>query len=370
MEVLMKITAAVTREKGKFSMETVDLDDPKAGEVLVRIVAGGICHTDTAVIEQFLPVTFPMIAGHEGVGVVEKVGPGVADLKPGDRVILTFPSCGVCEPCKEGHPYACNRNFELFFSGHYADGTKRIKGEDGVEIGVMFGQGAFATYVVADQRNTIKADVDSDEELTKLASLGCGIQTGAGAVLNRMKPRPGSAVAVFGVGTVGLAAVMAAKIAGCSTIIAVHGRRGKELASEFGATHTLNGRDGDVAAKIREITGGKGVNYALECTGVPDTVLTMLDSMAKEGTAILVSVTADTEVPIKLEPQIMNPSLTLAGAVEGCSNPKVFIPELVKFYKEGRLPVDRLNTYYKFEDIERAFEESHAGKTVKPILTF
>ncbi|MDR1029088.1 MAG: NAD(P)-dependent alcohol dehydrogenase [Clostridiales Family XIII bacterium] len=366
----MKIKAAVTREKGKFSMEAAELAEPEAGEVLVRIVASGICHTDTAVVEQYLPVTFPMIAGHEGVGVVERTGLGVSELKAGDLVILTFPSCGVCDSCKAGRPYACDRNFELFFFGNYADGTKRVTGADGVEIGVMFGQGSFATHVVADQRNAIKVDLDGEEELAKLCSLGCGVQTGAGAVLNRMKPRPGSSIAVFGMGTVGLAAIMAAKIAGCSTIIAVHGRRGKELAAEFGATHTLNGRDGDVAAKIRAITGGKGVNCALECTGVPDTVGTMLDSMAKEGIAVLVSVTADTEVPIKLEPQIMNPSLTVAGAVEGCSNPKVFIPELVGLYKEGRLPVERLNTYYRFDEIERAFEDSHAGKTVKPILKF
>ncbi|MDR2529909.1 MAG: NAD(P)-dependent alcohol dehydrogenase, partial [Oscillospiraceae bacterium] len=326
----MKMQAAITREKGKFSMETVEISEPKTGEVLVKMVASGICHTDTAVIEQFLPVTFPMLAGHEGVGVVEKIGAGVKDLAPGDRVILTFPSCGVCDSCLESHPYACEDNFQLFFGGNYADGTKRITTEDGKEVGIMFGQGSFATYAIADQKNAIKVDVTVDE-LKGLCSLGCGIQTGAGAVLNRMKPRAGSSIAVFGMGAVGLAGIMAAKIAGCSTIIAVHGRRGKELALEFGATHTLNGRDGDVAAKIKEITGGKGVNFALECAGTPDLVVTMLNSMAKEGTAILVSVTGETEVPIKLEPQIMNPSVTIAGAVEGCSSPKVFIPELVKF---------------------------------------
>ncbi|NLB28678.1 MAG: NAD(P)-dependent alcohol dehydrogenase [Clostridiales bacterium] len=366
----MQVKAAVTHEKGKISIETVEIAEPKTGEVLVKMLASGICHTDTAVIEQFLPVTFPMLAGHEGVGVVEKVGPGVMDIAPGDRVILTFPSCGVCEHCKEAHPYACDDNFRLFFGGNYSDGTKRIKTQSGEEVGIMFGQGSFATYAISDQRNTIKVDIDSDEELVKLCSLGCGIQTGAGAVLNRMAPRPGSSIAVFGMGIVGLAAIMAAKLAGCSTIIAVHGRRGKDLAVEFGATHTVSGRDDDVAQQILDITGGKGVNYALECAGVPDLVLTMLDSMAKEGTAVLVSVTAETEVPIKLEPQIMNPSLTLAGAVECCSNPKVFIPELVKYYTEGNLPVDRLNKMYKFEEIEQAFRDSHDGKVIKPILIF
>jgi len=366
----MQIKAAVSREKGKYAIEEVQIAEPKANEVLIRLVASGICHTDTAVMEQFLPAKLPMVAGHEGVGVIEKVGPGVADLAVGDRVILSFPSCGVCPSCKAGHPYACDNNFVLFFFGSYADGTKRITGKDGEEIGVMFGQGSFATHAIANQRNTVKVDVDSDEKLASLCSLGCGIQTGAGAVLNRMKPRPGTSIAVFGVGAVGLAAVMAAKIAGCSTIIAVHGRRGKDLAIEFGATHTINGRDADVAEQIKAATGGRGVDFALECTGVPGTVTTMLDSMAKEGTAILVSVTADAEVPIKLEPQIMNPSLTVAGAVEGCSDPKTFIPEVVQFYNEGRLPVDKLNKFYKFEQIAEALEDSHAGKVVKPILLF
>ena len=366
----MKITAAVTREKGKFNFETVELAEPKANEVLIRMVACGICHTDVAVIEQFLPIQYPYVAGHEGVGVVEKVGSGVTDFVQGDRVTISFPSCGKCANCKDGRPYACDVNFEMLFGGNYRDGSKRMKGEDGAEIGIMFGQGSFATYTIADQSNTVKIDVDSDEELAKLCSLGCGIQTGAGSVLNRMKPRPGSSIAIFGCGTVGLAGVMAAKIAGCSQIIAVHGRRGREEALEFGATHTISGRDEDVVARILEITGGKGVNFALESAGVPQMVSTMLDCMAREGLAVLVSVTGPAAIPIELERQIMNPSVTIAGAVEGCSNPKVFIPELAKFYKEGRLPVDKLNKFYDFKDLGQALADCHEGKAIKPILRF
>jgi len=366
----MKITAAVTREKGKFNFETVELGEPKANEVLVKLIACGICHTDVAVIEQFLPIQFPYVAGHEGVGIVEKIGEGVTDFVPGDRVLMSFPSCGKCDNCKDGRPYACDVNFQMLFGGNYRDGTKRMKGENGEEIGIMFGQGSFATYAIADQSNTIKIDVDSDEELSKLCSLGCGIQTGAGAVLNRMKPRPGSSIAIFGCGTVGLAGVMAAKIAGCSTIIAVHGRRGREQALEFGATHTISGRDEDVVARVLEITGGKGLNYALESAGFPDMVLTMLDCMAREGVCVLVSVTGPAKIPVELERQIMNPSVTITGAVEGCSNPKVFIPELARFYKEGRLPVDKLNTFYDFKDLGQALHDCHAGVTIKPILKF
>jgi len=366
----MKITAAVTREKGKFNFETVELAEPKANEVLVKLVACGICHTDIAVIEQFLPIEFPIVAGHEGVGIVEKVGAGVTELAPGDRVTLSFPYCGVCDNCKDGRPYSCETGFHMMFGGKYRDGTKRMVGEDGAEIGIMFGQGSFATHVIADESNAVKVDIDNDDELPQLCSLGCGIQTGAGAVLNRMKPRPGSSIAIFGCGSVGLAAVMAAKIAGCSTIIAVHGRRGREEALEFGATHVVNGRKEDIVARVREITGGKGVNFALESAGVPDMVSNMLDSMAREGLAVLVSVTGPATIPIALEPQIMSPSVTVAGAVEGFSNPKVFIPELVRFYKEGRLPIDKLNKFYEFNDLGKALSDCHEGLVVKPILRF
>jgi len=366
----MKITAVVSREKGKHSFETVELAAPKANEVLVKMVACGICHTDFAVLEQFLPIQYPYVAGHEGAGIVEQVGSAVSDLVPGDRVAISFPSCGKCDACNDGRPYACETGFECFFGGNYRDGTKRMTGEDGVEIGVMFGQGSFATYAIADQRNTVKIDVDNDEELAHLCSLGCGVQTGAGAVLNRMKPRPGKSLAVFGCGTVGLSGVMGAKLAGCSPIIAVDISAARlDMARELGATHVINGRDEDVVARVKEITG-KGLNYAMEAAGNPNVTLTMLDCMAREGMAVLVSVTGPLSVPIVLEQHIMSPSLTLAGAVEGFSNPKVFIPELVRLYKDGRLPVDKLNKFYDFKDIDTALHDCHEGSTIKPILRF
>jgi aryl-alcohol dehydrogenase len=365
----MKVKAAVSREKGKLAIETVELAEPKAGEVMVKLVASGICHTDTAVIEQYLPITFPVVAGHEGVGVIEKVGPGVTSLKPGDRVVLTFPSCGTCEHCEDAHPYSCDDNFTMLFGGKFRDGTTRITTEDGKNVGTMFMQSSFATYAIATEDNAIKVDVEVDD-LKKLCSLGCGVQTGAGAVLNRMKPRPGSSIAIFGCGAVGLAGIMAAKIAGCSTIIAIHGSKGREEALEFGATHTINGRKEDTVARIKEITGGKGVNYALESSGQPPLAVTMLQSMAKEGLAVTVSVTAGAEVPIMLEALIMNPSVSFAGCVEGHSNPKVFIPEMVRLWKEGKLPVDKMNKYYKFEEIGKAIEESHTGGVLKPIIVF
>ena len=364
----MKVTAAVTREKGKLAIETVELDPPKASEVLVRIVASGVCHTDSAGMNQLIPVALPAIFGHEGVGVVEEVGIGVEGLKKGDRVILTFPSCGTCRPCIEGKPYACEIMNNLFFDGTYKDGTKRFH-KDGEYISSFFGQGAFADHVVVDARNAVKVDID-EEQLAYLCSLGCGVQTGAGSVLNRCKPEPGSSLVVFGCGGVGMAAIMAAKIAGCSTIIGVDVVPSRlQLAMEVGATHVVNGKECDAVEEIRKITGG-GADFSIECSGIPALTLQALSCLRRCGTCVVASVTGDAEVPIALEPLLMNKSVTLAGLPEGGSNPQVFIPQLVQFYKEGKLPVDKLVKFYDFKDIEQAFHDSHAGVTIKPILRF
>lgn len=364
----MKVTAAVTHEQGKLSIETVELDAPKASEVLVKIVAAGVCHTDSAGINQIIPVTLPAIFGHEGVGIVEEVGVGVDTLKPGDKVILSYPSCGCCENCTEGATYACEDLNRLFFDGSYKDGTKRFSTE-GKPVSSFFGQGSFASHVVVDARNAVKVDVELDD-LKQLCSLGCGVQTGAGAVLNALVPDPESSLVVFGCGGVGMAAIMAAKIRGCSKIIAVDVVPSRlELALELGATHAVNGKEVDTVATIKEITNG-GANYSVECSGIPMLIKQALQCLRRLGKCCLVSVTGDAEVPIALEPLIMNPSVSLIGATEGCSAPQVFIPKLVQFYKEGRLPVDKLVKFYPFENIEEAFEDSHKGVTIKPILTF
>lgn len=364
----MQITAAVTHEQGKLTIENVELAEPKASEIRVKIVAAGVCHTDSAGINQVIPVTLPAIFGHEGVGIVEEVGVGVDTLKPGDKVILSYPSCGCCPSCTEGATYACEDMNRLFFDGSYKDGTKRLS-KDGQDISSFFGQGSFATHVVVDARNAVKVDVELDD-LKKLCSLGCGVQTGAGAVLNALVPEPESSLVVFGCGGVGMAAIMAAKIRGCSKIIAVDVVPSRlELALELGATHTVNGKEVDTVAAIKEITGG-GANYSVECSGIPMLIKQALQCLRRLGKCCLVSVTGDAEVPIALEPLIMNPSVSLIGATEGCSAPQVFIPKLVQFFKEGRLPVDKLVKFYPFENIEEAFEDSHKGVTIKPILTF
>lgn len=364
---MIEIKAAMTHKVGELVIETAQLDEPKTGEVRVKMIACGVCHTDTAAINQFVPVTFPAVMGHEGVGIVEKVGEGVTSLVEGDHVILSFPSCGHCAKCDEGHPYACDERNELFFNGTYFDGTKRIS-QNGEPVSSFFGQGSFATYAVVAARNAVK--VDPEVDIKYLCSLGCGVQTGSGAVLNRLKPEKGSSIVIFGCGGVGIAAIMGAAIAGCEKIIAVDVVDSRlQMALDCGATHVVNGKTEDTVARIREITSG-GANYSVECSGIPALTLQALDCLATEGTCCVNSVTGDKSIELFIEPMLMNTSRTLCGLTEGGSNPQVFIPQLVEYYKQGKLPVDKLVAFYPFEEIDKAFEDSHSGKVIKPILVF
>jgi aryl-alcohol dehydrogenase len=367
----MKITAAITRSKGELSIEEAELAPPKQSEVLVKMLAAGVCHTDAAGIQGFIPwITYPQVFGHEGVGIVEEAGEAVDTLKPGDRVALTFPSCGHCGYCLDGAPYACDHLNELFFSGAYKDGTRRIKAK-GVDIGSFFAQGSFATHAIVDARNAVKVTGVSDDKLKYLCSIGCGVQTGAGMVFNRCKPEPGTSMVVFGCGGVGMSAIMAAAISGCGEIIAVDVVPSRlELALELGATKTVNAAEtDDVVARIQEITNG-GAHYAVESSGTPGCTLQALLCLRRLGTAVISSVTGPAEISIPIEMGLMNPSKNLIGLTEGGSNPQVFIPKLVEHFKADRLPVDKLVKFYNFKDINRAFEDSHSGVAIKPILLF
>ncbi|MCD7792142.1 MAG: NAD(P)-dependent alcohol dehydrogenase [Oscillospiraceae bacterium] len=358
----------VTREANQYALETVELDDPKSGEVRVKIIACGLCHTDIAAMAQFIPMKLPGVMGHEGVGVVDAVGPNVKELQPGDRVILSFPSCGCCNSCRSGRPYACKDSYPLYFSGAYQDGTRRLH-QGSEDISALFGQGAFAEYAIVAERNAVKVDVDTDEELIPLCSLGCGIQTGAGTVINRIKPEAGSSIAVFGCGAVGMAAIMAAKLCGCTTIIGIDIVPSRlSLAQELGATHVINGKEtDDIVSAVRAITDG-GTNYSVECSGVPALAVNSIECLGIEGLSVIVSVTGELEMKFKPEPTLMTPCRTFAGYVEGGSNPKLFIPRLVRLYKAGKLPVEKLVKTYKFADIGSAISDSHSGEVIKPVL--
>jgi aryl-alcohol dehydrogenase len=297
------------------------------------------------------------------------VGSEVTTLKKGDRVIMSFPSCGRCDYCHDNHPYACDNLNTLFFDGTYNDGTKRFS-QNETDISSFFGQGSFADHVIIDARNAVKVDIDNDNDLANLCSLGCGVQTGAGAVLNCIKPKKGSSIAVFGCGGVGMSAIMAAVIAECNTIIGIDVVPERlELAKEIGATHVINSNEEDPVEMIKQITGG-GAHSSIESSGIAKVTLQSLACLRREGIAVLLSVTGPEEVGIPLEAYLMNPSVTLTGLCEGGSNPQTFIPELVKYYKEGCLPVEKLVKFYDFKDIEKAFHDSHTGIAIKPVLRF
>jgi aryl-alcohol dehydrogenase len=361
----MEIQAAVTHEKGQpFAVEPVRLAAPQPGEVLIKIVATGVCHTD-AVVRDFGISPYPIVLGHEGAGIVEQVGDNVTSLAPGDHVVLSFAHCGQCENCLTGRPTVCARFNELNFGGQMEDGTHRLyQGE--TALSTFFGQSSFGTHVVAHERNAIK--VDGDVDLSLLGPLGCGIQTGAGTVLNRIRPEFGTSIAIYGCGAVGLSAIMAARIANCRQIFAidVHDNR-LALAQELGATHTLNGRQVDVVKEIRAASGG-GTHYAVETTGVPPVVRQSLHALRPLGEVAIVGVTP--EVTIDVQNDLMAEGKSMIGVIEGDSVPRVFIPKLIEFFKAGQFPFDKLVKFYRFDQINEAFEDSAKGATIKPILKF
>ena len=362
----MLIKAAIIEEAGQdFRLVDMELDPPKYGEVLVKVTACGVCHTDDAARHQLLPVPLPAVFGHEGCGVVEQVGEGVLGFKPGDRVGFSYGYCGECEACRTAMPYGCSENRRLNFGGVQYDDTKRLR-YNGKEVSSFFGQSAFATYSVVHQNNLIHAPDDVPLEL--IGPLGCGIQTGAGAVFNYLHPQADSSIIVTGCGPVGLSCIMAAKIAGCSKIIAcdiVESRL--ELALELGATHKINSTDvHDVPSAVREMTGGLGSHYAVDCTGIGPCVRQSLNCVRPVGICVVLGATP--ELTINVEEELMGTAKTLAGLVEGLSIPQIFIPRLLSYYRQGKFPFDRMIKTYDFADINRAFEDTKKGEVIKAVI--
>lgn len=363
----MKITAAMAREKAQpFSVEELELEEPRPDEILVRISGAGVCHTDLIIRDQWYPVPLPAVLGHEGSGVVEQVGERVGKVQPGDHVVLTYRSCATCANCKRGAPAYCLDLYNQNFGCSRPDGSNALS-SDGQEInGHFFGQSSFATYALATERNTVKVREDLPLEL--LGPLGCGIQTGAGGVLNALHPEAGSSIAVFGTGSVGMSAIMAAWVAGCTTIIGVDLNAGRlELAQELGATHTINGAEvEDVVEAIQEITGG-GANYTVETTAVPAVFRQAVDSLTLSGECGLIGGAAlGTEVSLDMNNILFGRKVR--GVIEGDSIPDIFIPRLIELYDQGRFPFDRLVKFYDLEDINQAVEDSESGETIKPVV--
>jgi len=364
----MKIKAAIAYEPQRpFELVSCDLaDELDAGEVLVRVKACGICHTDLAVKLQHIPVPLPRVLGHEGAGVIERVGPGVSGLAEGDHVLMSFGSCGCCRQCQLGSPGYCD-DFGMInlFGKRKGGATLRYRGN--TLEGQFFAQSAFATHAIATARNVVK--IDKDLPLEVLAPLGCGIQTGAGAVLNVLSPQAGASIAVFGVGAVGLAAIMAAKLAGCSTIVAVDIRAERlARARDLGATHTIDGRSSDLAKTVAAQESGRGMDYSIDTTGIPEIIAASIMCLRRRGSSVQVAASPrGTQFPVDAN-TLVGAGLTVRGVIEGDAVPGVFLPQLIKFFREGRLPIERIVRFYPFEEINRAVEEMESGATIKPVL--
>jgi aryl-alcohol dehydrogenase len=363
----MRVTAAVLRERGQpFGIQELELEEPRGDEVLVRVVGAGLCHTDLH-FRDHAPFPLPAVLGHEAAGIVERVGERVARVRPGDHVVLSFLSCGACRNCRRGSPVYCADAGALNFTGTRLDGSTALSDGSGPVGGHFFGQSSFTTRALASERNTVKVSDDAPLEL--LGPLGCGVQTGAGAVLNALRPTPGSNIAIFGVGSVGLSAVMAAAATGCAAIIAVDLKPARlELARALGATHTVNGAEVDVVEAIRSITAG-GADYSLETAGAgsPALIRQAVECLTTPGVCGLVGA-----APAGMELTLGHGSLFFGRAVRGIpqgeSVPQVFIPALVDLHARGRFPLERLVNFYPLHEINRAAAESGGGVVVKPIL--
>jgi aryl-alcohol dehydrogenase len=338
-----------------FTLEAVDWDEPRADEVLVRIAGAGLCHTDemprTGLLgEHFLPA----VLGHEGSGVVEQVGAGVTSVAPGDHVVLSFDSCGTCDACRSAQPTLC-AVFELHnLTGTRPDGSGAARDSAGKPLtSRWFGQSSFGEHAIATERSVVKVDPDLPLEL--LGPLGCGVQTGAGTVLNVLRPGPGQSIAVFGAGAVGLSAVMAARAAGVSEIVAVdlHEDR-RKLALELGATRVES--DADAV--------GPGFDVSFDTTGVSSVMVKAIEVLRRPGTAALVGAGLDL---LTLHPAFLA-GKSITYVYEGGGLPPVFIPRLIKLWRAGAFPFDRLIRQYPLSGINEAEADVKAGRTVKAVL--
>jgi aryl-alcohol dehydrogenase len=358
------ITAAVSRPGLPAPvLESVELEEPRADEILVRIVATGICHSDINCHAGRIPVPQPIVLGHEGAGIVERVGVGVAGLEPGDHVVLSGGSCGICPSCRSARPTYCREAMRVAFGGARLDGTSPVS-QGGTPIAAsFFGQSSFATYAIAPARTAVK--IPRDVPLELMAPLACGVITGAGSVLQALALRPGQSIAVFGTGGVGLSAIMAARLAGGSRIVAVDVNPARlELARELGATDTVLAGDGTDAG-LRDVLP-EGFDLSFVTADQPVVYTSALGCLAPEGTMGFVAGPRGDWTPDL--GFVLSGGRRIQGIIGGSANPHTFIPAMIEYWRQGRLPFDRMVERYDFADIATAWSATSSGAVVKPVL--
>jgi aryl-alcohol dehydrogenase len=361
---------AITASRGApFEMGEIIVDEPRDDEILVRVVAAGICHTDLSVQHQVTPFPLPALLGHEGGGIVEAVGRNVRNLGEGDHVVVSFNFCGECIACITGRPVQCDtwvpRNL---LGGFRPDGSSPVRLAGGGALhSHFFGQSSFATHIVVSAAAAVR--VPSEAPLEMLAPLVCGFQTGCSTMLQVLAPGLGHTVAVYGAGAVGLSAIMAARLTPAVRVVAIDVVPERlALARELGATDTINAATDDPVEALKDLTAGRGADRILECTGRTTVLRQALDSMAIDATVAIVGAPPfGSEVGLDV-PEAIVKGPHIIGVNQGRAVPRVVIPALVELFLAGRLPFDRLIRTYPFENINDAAHDMHAGTTIKPVI--
>lgn len=366
----MRMKAAVLHQAGQpLRIEDVEVHLPQRGEVQVRMYAGGVCHSDLHVMKGDLSMPMPIILGHEGSGIIEAVGDGVTSVAPGDHVIPIWRvSCGTCEYCTGGRPALCDVGTTMRVTGLMPDGTTRFSLADGTPVRHFAGVSTFSQMSTMPEAAVLK--IPKDFPLDKAALVGCDVITGVGAVVNAAEVKMGRSVAVFGCGGIGLNAIQGARIVGALQIIAVDvDARKLEYAQTMGATHLINARDHDPVAAIKDLTGGKGVDYAFEAIGLTSTIEQAYAVTRKWGKCVVIGVTrADVRININANEMVYSEK-TLMGSLYGSSRPKVDILNLIQMYREGKLLLDELLTRtYPLDDINEAYAALERGEVARSLV--